>query len=191
MRWSLASIKIYTKSGDSGTTSLVNGKRIAKSNLRLDAYGTVDELNSHIGVLVSLLETYAFQGAERFLKKTQNHLFNAGSQLACADEELSKSLPQITQDHIAAIEKEIDEMTSTLPELKTFILPGGTAIAAQAHVLRTVCRRAERETCRLLDTEKIPDTIVPYLNRLSDYFFVLARFFNGNLGVADIAWKKD
>lgn len=187
----MASTKIYTKTGDEGTTSLVNGKRIAKSNLRLDAYGTVDELNSHIGVLISLLETYAFQSAERFLKKTQNHLFNAGSQLACADETLSKSLPQITAEHIIAIEKEIDEMSSTLPELKTFILPGGTAIAAQAHILRTVCRRAERETCRLVDSEKIPETIVPYLNRLSDYFFVLARFFNSNLGVTDIAWKKD
>lgn len=187
----MASTKIYTKTGDAGTTSLVNGKRIAKSNSRLDAYGTVDELNSHIGVLVSLLETYAFQGAERFLKKTQNQLFNAGSQLACTDENISKTLPQITAEHIVAIEHEIDDMTKDLPELKTFILPGGNALAAQAHVLRTVCRRAERECCRLVEGDKIPDTIIPYLNRLSDYFFVLARFFNNSLGVEDIAWKKD
>lgn len=186
----MASTKIYTKTGDTGQTSLVSGKRIAKSDLRLNVYGTVDELNSNIGVLVSMLESYAFQGAERFLKKTQNQLFNAGSQLACNDEEIAKTLPQITKEHITAIENEIDEMTKTLPELKTFILPGGNQLAAQAHVVRTVCRRAEREGCRLLETEKIPDTIIPYLNRLSDYFFVLARFFNNSLGAQDIPWQK-
>ena len=191
MRLCLASTKIYTKTGDAGTTSLVNGKRVSKSNHRLDVYGTVDELNSNIGVLVSLLETYAFQGAERFLKKTQNHLFNAGSQLANVDETLAEKLPSITQAYILEIEKEIDEMSKDLPELKSFILPGGNQLAAQAHVLRTICRGAEREACRLSETEKIPNTIIPYLNRLSDYFFVLARFFNRNLGVEDVQWEKN
>lgn len=168
----------------------MSGKRIGKGDHRLDVYGTVDELNSHIGVLASLLEAYAFQGAERFLKKTQNHLFNAGSQLANTDATMAEKLPQITAEHIVEIEKEIDEMTQSLPELKSFILPGGSTIAAQAHVLRTVCRRAEREACRLAKEGSVPETIIPYLNRLSDYFFVLARFFNRNLGVEDIQWEK-
>lgn len=187
----MASTKIYTKTGDKGTTSLVNGKRIDKGDHRLDVYGTVDELNSHIGVLACLLESYAFQGAERFLKQTQNHLFNAGSQLANTDAEMAKELPEITLSHITEIETEIDNMTKDLPELKSFILPGGHALAAQAHVLRTVCRRAEREASRLAKSESIPDTIIPYLNRLSDYFFVLARFFNRALGVEDVVWEKN
>lgn len=187
----MASTKIYTKTGDKGTTSLVNGKRIDKGDHRLDVYGTVDELNSHIGVLTSLLESYAFQGAERFLKTTQNHLFNAGSQLANTDNDMAKKLPQITTEHIAEIEKEIDEMSKELPELKSFILPGGNQLAAQAHVLRTVCRRAEREACRLAAHESVPEMVIPYLNRLSDYFFVLARFFNRNLGVEDVQWEKN
>lgn len=186
----MASTKIYTKTGDKGTTALVGGKRISKSDMRLDAYGTVDELNSQIGVLRSQLETYAFQGAERFLKNTQSHLFNVGSQLACDDAEMAKSLPQITEQHILAIENEIDQMLKDLPELKTFILPGGNALAAQAHVARTVCRRAERYCCRLTESMKTADTIIPYLNRLSDYFFILARFFNRNLGVEDTLWEK-
>ncbi len=187
----MASTKIYTKTGDKGTTSLVSGKRIEKGAHRLDVYGTVDELNAQIGILTSLLEAYAFQGAERFLKQTQNHLFNAGSQLANIDAEIAKTLPQITNEHISAIEKEIDTMNNELPDLKSFILPGGNMLAAQAHVLRTVCRRAEREACRLAALEAVPETVIPYLNRLSDYFFVLARFFNRNLGVEDVQWEKN
>ncbi|MCC6137590.1 MAG: cob(I)yrinic acid a,c-diamide adenosyltransferase [Bdellovibrionaceae bacterium] len=186
----MASTKIYTKTGDKGTTALVGGKRISKSDLRLDAYGTVDELNSQIGVLCSLLESYAFQGAERFLKKTQNNLFNVGSQLACDDAEMAKMLPPITDEHILAVEKEIDEMTKDLPELKTFILPGGSPLAAQAHVARTVCRRAERYCCRITDITASAEMVIPYINRLSDYFFILARFFNRNLGVDDTQWEK-
>jgi cob(I)alamin adenosyltransferase len=186
----LASIKVYTKTGDAGTTGLVGGSRISKSETRLDAYGTVDELNAVVGLIQCSLESYAFQGAERFLKKIQNQLFNVGSQLACIDEKLSASLPLITEENILAIEKEIDEMTTSLPELKTFILPGGNVLAAQSHLARTVCRRAERECCRLQESQNLPPTLIPYLNRLSDYFFVLARFFNHSLGVQDIPWEK-
>lgn len=186
----MTSTKIYTKTGDSGTTALVSGKRISKSDLRLDTYGTVDELNSALGVLTHLMTSHAFQGAERFLKKTQNHLFNVGSQLACNDPEMAKMLPQVTEEHIHAIELEIDSMTKELPELKNFILPGGSNLAAQTHVARTICRRAERDCCRLNEVEPIPISIIPYLNRLSDYFFVLARFFNRNLGVEDVKWEK-
>lgn len=190
MRWILASIKIYTKTGDKGTTSLVSGKRVSKSDLRLDAYGSIDELNSVIGVLTNALDAYGFQGVDRFLRRTQNHLFNIGSQLANTDTEIAQKLPTITDEQIIAIETEIDEMTKDLPELKNFILPGGSSVSAHAHVARTVCRRAERDCCRLSEQDTIPETIIPYINRLSDYLFVLARFFNFKLGVQDVTWEK-
>ncbi len=182
--------KIYTKTGDQGTTSLVNGERVPKSHLRLDCYGTVDELNSVLGVLLSHLQSHGFDGVSRFLTLTQNHLFNLGSQLACPDEKLSNQLPGITKDHILNIEKEIDALTQTLPPLKEFILPGGHLLSSQTHVARTVCRRAERICCTLAETETIPESLIPYLNRLNDYFFVLARYFNHQLGVAEVTWKK-
>lgn len=186
----MASTKIYTKTGDSGTTGLADGTRVAKSDIRLNAYGTVDELNAVIGVLRSTLESYAFQGAERFLKNTQNHLFNVGSQLACTDKKIAEKLPLITKEDIHHVESEIDTMSQELPTLRSFILPGGNILAAHAHLARTVCRRAERECCLLQEEAELPDTLIPFLNRLSDYFFVLARFFNHNLGVEDTPWEK-
>ncbi|MCB9073515.1 MAG: cob(I)yrinic acid a,c-diamide adenosyltransferase [Bdellovibrionaceae bacterium] len=186
----MASTKIYTKTGDSGTTGLVNGTRVAKSDPRLEAYGTVDELNAVIGLLQSSLQSYAFQGAERFLLRVQNHLFNVGSQLACADKQMAEKLPLITAENIQEIENEIDILNEDLPELRSFILPGGHILAAHAHLARTVCRRAERACCHLQEITEIPATIVPYINRLSDYLFVLARFFNHNLGIADTPWEK-
>lgn len=186
----MSTSKIYTKTGDQGKTSLVGGERVPKSDLRLDCYGTVDELNSVLGVLLSHLQAYGFESSSRFLTQTQNNLFNLGSQLACIDEKLSSQLPQILPDHVAAIEKQIDLISKDLPPLKEFILPGGHLLASQTHIARTVCRRAERLCCALAEVEKIPDILIPYLNRLNDYFFVLARFFNQQLGVAEVTWKK-
>jgi len=186
----LASTKIYTKTGDKGTTGLVGGDRVSKASIRLDSYGSVDELNAVIGLLRTHLQTYAFDGAERMLKKTQNHLFNLGSQLACTDAEMAKKLPQITEDYIRELETEMDDMSKDLPELKQFILPGGNLLASHAHLARTVCRRVERVCCKLAESEEIPPLAVPYLNRLNDYFFVLARFFNHALGVAETTWEK-
>jgi len=185
----LASIKIYTKTGDKGTTALVDGQRISKSHLRLDAYGAIDELNSHIGVLISLIDASLFEKDLLFLRKTQNHLFNMGSQLANTDPTIAQQLPSISDHFIVSIEAEIDDMSKKLPELKNFILPGGTLAAAQAHVVRTVCRRAERECCRLNELTEINANIIPYINRLSDYFFVLSRHLNTHCGVHDITWS--
>lgn len=186
----MSTSKIYTKTGDQGTTSLVNGQRVSKSDLRLDSYGTVDELNAVLGVLLSHLQTHGFEGITRFLTQTQNHLFNLGSQLACPDAELSAQLPNITPDHILAIEKEIDLLSQALPPLKEFILPGGHLLSSHAHVARTVCRRAERLCCALAETETLPESLIPYLNRLNDFFFVLSRYFNYQLGVSEVTWKK-
>jgi cob(I)alamin adenosyltransferase len=186
----LTTPKIYTKTGDQGKTSLVNGERVSKSHLRLDCYGSVDELNSVIGVLLSHLQSHGFEGVTRFLTQTQNNLFNLGSQLACPDTKLSSQLPQITQQHIQAIESEIDQISKDLPPLKQFILPGGHLLSSHAHVARTVCRRVERICCHLAETETLPESIIPYLNRLNDYLFVLARHLNHHLGTAEVTWKK-
>lgn len=186
----MASTKIYTKTGDAGTTSLVNGERVPKSHFRLEAYGSVDELNSVIGLIRTHLQSYAFHAADEILKLTQNHLFNLGSQLACSDPEMAKKLPQILELHILELEKEMDAMSKDLPPLKQFILPGGNILASHTHLARTVCRRVERACCKLAETESVPPLGLTYLNRLNDYFFVLARFFNHALGVEEVVWEK-
>lgn len=186
----MSSSKIYTRKGDAGKTSLVNGEKISKADLRLDCYGSVDELNSVIGVLVSSLRGHSLDHTEKFLLKIQNQLFNLGSQLACSDAEMAKSLPQITSDDVTALETEMDDMSKPLPPLHEFILPGGHMLASQAHMARTVCRRVERLCARLAENEDVPAQGLPYLNRLNDYFFVLARFFNHTLGHQEITWKK-
>lgn len=190
MRCGLASTKIYTKTGDTGTTSLVSGQRISKSHIRLDAYGSIDELNSHIGLLISTLTQELSLPVSSFLKRTQNQLFNIGSHLANTDPQLAQKLPEISIKWIKDIEQEIDSMSQTLPELKNFILPGGVLPAAQAHIARTVCRRAERDCCRLLEHESAHNSIIPYINRLSDYFFVLARYLNAQYGASETSWEK-
>lgn len=191
--------RIYTRTGDLGQTSLVTGDRVAKSDLRLEAYGTVDELNSSIGGVVSHLKLSGMESADqepilKALAQIQNQLFNVGSQLACNQAELSFQLPQIELIHIEFLEKQMDQMQSTLPELKNFILPGGSIVASQAHMARTICRRAERICCHLSEIQEkshqIPAQIIPYLNRLNDYFFVLARFLNHKLNIKDVIWEK-
>lgn len=158
--------------------------------MRLDCYGTVDELNSFIGHLLNQLQAQKIQPPQDFLFHIQNQLFNMGSLLACSDKDMLEHLPPITSDHIEAIEKQIDELDSTLTPLKQFILPGGSTPSSLAHVCRTLCRRAERHCCKLAELEHLPDHLLPYLNRLSDYFFLLARWCNQELQVQDVAWSK-
>lgn len=171
-------MKIYTRKGDDGTTSLANGQRISKTSPQLEAYGTIDELNSHVGLLISMMKEPPL-----FLNSVQNDLFAIGAILAGAD---PSQLPDITP-RIAELETQIDDITSTLPPLHSFILPAGTQAACQAHICRTVTRRAERLATKAYPHPKAP--LLPYLNRLSDYFFVLARHINHLTSTPEQSWK--
>ncbi len=183
-------MKIYTRTGDAGTTSLVGGTRVSKTHPRLEAYGTVDEVNSHLGLLAS----YDIPQADReALQWIQNRLFDLGCQLAT--EEDSKWRPRaITAEDVARLETLIDQVDTTLPRHNRFILPGGTAAAAQAQVARTVARRAERDMLRLdsaLGGEKIASEALRFINRLSDYLFVMARHLNIIAGGNEIFWEQE
>lgn len=180
-------MKIYTKTGDQGTTALFGGTRVLKSHERIEAYGTVDELNALIGLLAS----YAInEKRKEFLIRIQEILFSMGALLAADPNKKNLKLPTLTQDHINALEASIDHMEENLPELKSFILPGGHKEVAFCHLARTVCRRAERNVVKLGKTEKLPNYILIYLNRLSDYLFVLARKMTQELGAEEIPWKN-
>lgn len=163
---------IYTKSGDKGKTSLVGGSRVSKADIRVEAYGTVDELNSHIGLLV---EWISFEDIKIQLIEIQNHLFTIQTLLATEKEDVYKTLTQISSADIANIEKSIDKINDGLPKLKSFVIPGGSISSAQSHIARTVCRRAERCIVRLNEINPIDENILIYINRLSDFLFVLAR----------------
>lgn len=175
---------IYTKTGDKGTTSLVGGRRVKKCDQRVEAYGTVDELNSHIGMLAEMMRGHAlnldiaFDVREQFedgckqLKWIQNQLFVIQTLLATEEEETRKKLPQLSESATGELEQWIDTMDARLPKLNSFVIAGGSIAAAQAHIARTVCRRAEREIVRLDDDE----TIMKFINRLSDYLFVISRY---------------
>lgn len=179
--------KIYTKKGDAGQTSLGGGQRVAKDHLRVAAYGTVDELNSQIGVAlaVGLSEPLA-----TVLSEVQNELFDLGSDLAFVEEDKATyRLPQIEGRHIERLEDLIDEMTTVLGPLENFILPGGSLGSAQLHVARTVCRRAERDVSALACEEVIGANVLAYLNRLSDALFVMARYENHMQGVPEPLWR--
>jgi cob(I)alamin adenosyltransferase len=185
-------MKIYTKKGDKGETSLVDGSKVKKSTLRIETYGTVDELNSHLGILSSLLEGDEQLSIARYdVMHLQTYLFQMGSQLACVDEEMAQKLPQFKESLISELEDKIDKMDEKLPELKNFILPGGHPGASQAHVCRTICRRAERLCVKLDEEEKLRFPAVVFLNRLSDYFFVLARHINHQKGIPSHEWKPE
>lgn len=180
-------IKIYTKTGDDGTTGLVGGSRVKKYNSRLEAYGTVDELNASLGVLRS------FQLPESIvalLIEIQNKLFNIGSRLASDEkgDSFTKKL-SITEEDIRHLENAIDENEKDLPELTHFILPGGDAMVAQCHVARTVCRRAERRIVEFSEQFPVQSEIIKYINRLSDLLFVLARKIAAERGVDETPWK--
>ncbi len=178
-------MKIYTKSGDKGKTSLLSGERVKKSDIRINAYGTVDELNSFIGFLNTL---ELGEQHKIFLKQIQNKLFNLGSVLAVR-KNVSFNIPTITENDITLIENEIDKLNEELPPLKDFIIPGGDTVSAQCHICRSICRRAERLVVEIDEKEPVNDLIVKFLNRLSDYFFVLSRknLFEKNL--AETIWK--
>lgn len=182
-------MKIYTKTGDKGETSLFGAGRVSKDNIRIEAYGTVDELNSFIGLAIT--ETKSDE-VKQTLIKIQNQLFNLGSDLATPDEIDSKniSIPRITQEDYKYIEQQIDFFSEKLDELKYFILPGGTKSSAILHIARTICRRAERRVVALNNTVKINSNIIIFLNRISDLLFVLARYENKISGINDIKWGK-
>ena len=165
---------IYTKTGDKGTTSLVGGSRVNKDDMRVEAYGTVDELNSHIGLLAEMLRTQ-HEKHYKELKTVQHNLFDLQTLLATEDADIYARLPKLESKEVEALEQQIDAITAQLPQLHSFVIAGGTMAGAQAHVCRTVCRRAERRVVTLSKHAEIDDTIMSYLNRLSDYLFVLAR----------------
>jgi cob(I)alamin adenosyltransferase len=177
--------KIYTKTGDKGETSLFGGRRVPKSELRIDAYGTVDELNAHIGLL---RDGIADEASRAVLLDIQNRLFVVGACLA-TDPEKSLSVPDLKPADIELLEARIDAMEQGLEPLKYFILPGGHPVVSQCHVARCVCRRAERLTVALHLVEPIDSLVLEYLNRLSDYLFVLSRHLGQLLGVAEIPWR--
>lgn len=183
--------KIYTRTGDKGTTRLVDGSCVEKFNPRVEAYGTVDELNSSLGVVRSALSSHPeIKNLDALLEKVQNELFNIGSLLATEKDEVFKLLPPITETQIHFIEKQIDEMTAELPELHNFILPAGHSIAAALHVSRTCCRRSERRSAEIAVKDDRYAPTLQYLNRLSDYLFVAARWVNFKTGHGDVLWKK-
>jgi cob(I)alamin adenosyltransferase len=182
------SLKIYTKTGDKGTTSLIGGTKVLKSDLRIEAYGTVDELNSYIGLCKDLL---ADNQSKTILQEIQDRLFTIGSSLACDPEKETKmKIPDLEETDITLLEKEIDRMNEALPPMKSFILPGGHATVSHLHIARCVCRRAERCCVRLeIEKKEIESIIIKYLNRLSDYLFVLARYIAHQLKAEEIPWK--
>jgi cob(I)alamin adenosyltransferase len=181
-------LKIYTKTGDKGTTSLIGGTKVPKSHLRIEAYGTTDELNSHIGLCRDLLTD---EKSREVLLEIQDRLFTIGSSLACDPiKEPKMRIPDLKEKDITLLEKEIDRMNETLEPMKSFILPGGNITISQLHIARCVCRRAERCCVRLeLESLEVDSIILKYLNRLSDYIFVLSRYAAHLLKVEEIKWK--
>ncbi|RYY94401.1 MAG: cob(I)yrinic acid a,c-diamide adenosyltransferase [Chitinophagaceae bacterium] len=181
-------MKIYTKTGDKGTTALIGGTRVPKSHLRIEAYGTVDELNSWIGVVADHL---AYDPSVATLREVQDRLFTLGSALACDPEKEPKlRIPDLHTADVELLEKEIDRMNETLEPMRSFILPGGAPPVSFLHVARCVCRRAERLCVSLQEVDgELEVLILQYLNRLSDYLFVLARWAARLLGVEEIKWK--
>jgi cob(I)alamin adenosyltransferase len=212
-------IKIYTKTGDKGTTSLIGGTKVSKSHLRIESYGTVDELNSFIGLLsdaililpeapASVSSTPAnsssanissapaagsstFSDAKNLLREIQDRLFTIGSSLACDPEKEPKlKIPDLREEDITLLETSIDAMEAGLPSMKSFILPGGHPAVSTAHIVRCICRRAERSCVRMQDEQLFVEPLVlRYLNRLSDWLFVLARYIGHRLAVPELPWK--
>jgi cob(I)alamin adenosyltransferase len=181
-------MKLYTKTGDKGQTSLIGGTRVAKNDVRIEAYGTVDELNSFIG----LLTTYDIPSEDKsFLQIIQNNLFVVGSYLATDMEkvEIMKD-STFSIENIKSIEQEIDRLDSDLPQLSSFILPGGSQSGTVSHICRTISRRSERRLFDMNESYKIDEQILIYFNRLSDYFFILSRYLTIKSGSEEISWKK-
>ena len=182
-------MKIYTRTGDNGTTGLVGGTRVKKYDIRLEAYGTVDELNSYIGLIRS---KQTDQHADEVLEKIQHKLFVIGSNLATEDSmvEIKKQMPCKKSD-VEMLEKEMDLIIAVLPELRNFILPGGSELTSFCHVARTVCRRAERRIVELSEQAEVDSNLIKYINRLSDYLFVLSRKVTMDQKVPEILWNPE
>jgi len=180
--------KIYTKTGDLGKTSLIGGTKVAKSDIRIESYGTIDELNSYIGLVNDYLSEDA---TKTILKEIQDRLFTIGSSLACdPNKEALMKIPDLKEEDIKLLENEMDKMNEVLPAMKNFILPGGHVAVSTAHIARCVCRRAERICVSMIEHDSfVEPLVIKYLNRLSDYLFILARYIGYLLQVPEIAWK--
>ncbi|MFN3840362.1 MAG: cob(I)yrinic acid a,c-diamide adenosyltransferase [Cyclobacteriaceae bacterium] len=179
-------MKIYTKTGDAGTTSLFGGKRVSKSDLRIETYGTVDELNAHLGLI---RDQPVNAGRKDVLIEIQDRLFTIGSMLATEPGNTKVKIPTLAEKDVQFLEKEIDRMEVNLAPMKSFVLPGGHPSVSFCHIARTVCRRAERLVISLNQAERVDDLVIKYLNRLSDYLFVLARSMAQELRADETPWK--
>jgi cob(I)alamin adenosyltransferase len=182
-------MKIYTRTGDDGTTGLIGGSRVKKHNIRLESYGTIDELNSYIGVIRSMQSD---MHTDQVLEIIQNKLFVIGANLATDEtiDLIKKQLPCKKAD-IELLENEMDGMNLSLPELRNFILPGGCQASSFCHVARTVCRRAERRIVELAENKEVEQNLIKFVNRLSDYLFVLSRKLNSDQNTAEILWSPE
>lgn len=179
-------MKIYTKTGDQGITSLLGGVRVPKSDLRIDAYGTIDELNSYLGLLRDQ-EVNAHRSA--LLKEIQDRLFTIGADLATVPGKDKVKKPDLHLEDVERLENEMDDMDAQLPMLTAFILPGGHAAVSFCHLARTICRRAERIVVELASEEQVSELVIQYLNRLSDFLFVLGRKMAQELQIEEVTWK--
>jgi cob(I)alamin adenosyltransferase len=182
--------RIYTKAGDQGQTHLAGGQRIAKDALRIECYGTVDELNAFVG-MAGISSTDSVPQLSAILKRVQHELFNLGSILATKPQDVHPKQARITSAEIAQLEAEIDRMNADLAPLRSFVLPGGSRLNTELHACRTICRRAERIAVSLAREEEIPPEIIQYLNRLSDAFFVWSRWASHVLGVPEVLWEPN
>ena len=179
-------MKIYTKTGDKGHTSLIGGTRVPKHHIRIEAYGTIDELNSHIGLI---RDQQIDEHTKGMLIEVQDRLFTIGSTLASDPGKSKMKIPDLKEEDVTLLEHEIDKMSETLPEMRSFILPGGHTTVSFCHIARCVCRRAERLTIHLSENSFVPDIVIIYLNRLSDYLFMLSRKLTQDLHAQEMPWK--
>ena len=184
-------MKVYTRKGDQGKTCLLGGKRLYKDDLKIESYGNVDELNSNIGFLKDMSITVSDERVDAFLLNIQNILFSIGSWLSLSSNKDGETylLKRIKDSDVKSLEEEMDQMSESLPPLKNFVLPGGNPLVSYTHIARTVCRRAERSIVALSQVEKVDPILLQYMNRLSDYLFVLSRYFTYKLKVEEILWK--
>jgi cob(I)alamin adenosyltransferase len=178
--------KIYTKTGDKGQTSLIGGTRVPKHHIRIETYGTVDELNSHIGLI---RDQQIDEHSKQLLIEIQDRLFTIGSSLASDPEKSKMKIPDLKEEDITLLEQEMDKMNEALPEMRSFVLPGGHTTVSFCHLARCVCRRAERLTIHLSESSYVNELVIKYLNRLSDYLFVLSRKLSQDLNAHEIPWK--
>jgi cob(I)alamin adenosyltransferase len=178
-------MKVYTKGGDKGQTSLIGGTRVPKNHIRIEAYGTVDELNSHIGLI---RDQDIAEKHRELLKEIQDRLFTVGSALASDPEKSKMKIPDLKEEDVVLLEDAIDQMDTELPPMRNFVLPGGHTTVSFCHLARCVCRRAERLSIALSEESFVADLVIKYLNRLSDYLFVLGRKLTLELGAEEVAW---